>query len=78
MFDSPLIWILILIGLAGVFSLGVFLGAYVAERDAQKKVEDVLKNYYPIGRKPEVLGLKWKIRDALGIEQPKHDRLPHW
>lgn len=78
MFNSPLVWILILIGLAGVFSLGVFLGAYVAEKDSQKRVDDTLKSYYPIGRKPEVLSLKWKIRDALGIEQPKHDRLPHW
>lgn len=58
--------------------MGVFLGAYVAERDAQKRVEDVLKGYYPLGRKPEVLGLKFQIRDALGMEHPKNDRLSHW
>ena len=78
MFDSPLVWLLILIGLAGVFSLGVFLGAYVAEKDARKRVNKVLDGYFPISPEPTLNGLKWRIREELGIEQPGTAKRPYW
>jgi len=77
MFDSPLVWLLILIGLAGVFSLGVFLGAYIAEKDAQKRVTKVMDGYFPISPDPSINGLKWRIREELGIEQPLNVRRPY-
>jgi len=77
MFDSPLVWLLILIGLAGVFSLGVFLGAYIAEKDAQKRVTKVMDGYFPISPDPSINGLKWRIREELGIKQPLNVRRPY-
>ena len=74
MVNEPWFWmafVLIAIAvLANVFMFGVLWH----EKQVNKRIDKVLKDYYPLGRKVEILRLKWLIREELGIEHPKNER----
>lgn len=69
---------LVLVYTIVLLALAFGTGIEFEQRRTAKKVEKVFADFYPRSPDHTINSLKWKVREELGIEQPKNARRPYY